>query len=374
MLQVFAVIFRPLVSLLFFGVISLASSSGEGIWIAAEGGVYRSELDNDTGRLSEPSLACSFGSGSFLAIHPELDVIYSSYQSKTESGYASLKAAGDEGKLEIQSVQLLPAGVGEPAHVAVSSSGRFLAGAHWGDQSCFVFELQGDGRISEKSIRLVQDGRGPGHSQNQSRPHCVTFTRGDSLLHCVDLGSDEIWTYHVGNLVEDISLSHKVKLPPGMGPRHLAMDSANQHAYLSGELNLSVASLFYDAETGRFSPLQYIPTVEEQAGAGGISLSEIQVHPSGRFVYAAVRGLDLMVCFAVDSETGILRLVERQDALVAWPRNFTLNDSGKWMIVAGRYSGDLQVFAVDQETGELEPMDSRIELKNPVCVRAWGRM
>ncbi len=358
----------------FFGILSLASSSGESLWIAADGGVYRCELDNETGHLSEPRLACSFSSGSFLAIHPELDVIYSSYQDESESGYASLKATGEGGKLAIQTVLLLPSGMGAPSHLAVSSEGRFLAGAHWGEQSCFVFELRGDGRISEKFVHLAQNGSGPGHSQDQSRPHWVTFARNDSLLHCVDLGSDEIWTYRVGNSVEDISLSHKVKLPPGMGPRHLAMDPANQHAYVSGEVNLSVASLFYDAETGRFSPLQYIPVVEAEAPAGEISLSEIQVHQSGRFVYAAVRGLDLIACFAVDSETGVLRLVERQEALVAWPRNFTLSDSGKWLIVAGKHSGDLQVFAVDQETGTLEPVDSRIELKNPVCVRAWGRM
>ncbi|WP_309025468.1 lactonase family protein [Pelagicoccus sp. SDUM812002] len=352
-------------------IVGFGVAQAEPIWIAGAGGVYRSELEDESGQLSEPDLACAFGSGSFLAIHPELDILYSSYRNDQGLGYASLQAGGAEGEWEVQSFQLVESG---NAHLAVSANGRFLAGAHWGGRSNYVFELESDGRISGRLIQLEQWGSGPAHSQEQSRPHWVAFADEDKLLHSVDLGSDEIWTYAVGDSVEAISLEHRVKFPRGTGPRHMALDSGSGLAYVSGELNLAVNTFHYDARSGRFSPLQYIATVEDEAASGRNSLSEIQVHESGRFVYTAVRGLDLMVAFSADPETGMLTKVEQQGAGVKWPRNFTISDSGKWLIVAGQHSDELRVFSIDQNTGELEPTDSRIEVKAPMCVRAWGRL
>lgn len=372
-LQIRGVKFIPSATLFLLGIIGFALVQAEPIWIAGKGGVYRSELDNETGELSPPVLVCAFGSGSFLAIHPELDVIYSSYGERGGSGYASLVPAsgGAVGELELQSVQLVESG---NAHLAVSANGRLLAGAHYGEGVSYVLELESDGSISDRFVRLAHEGSGPERPQGQPRPHWVAFAKNDTMLHSVDLGTDEIWTFSVGGSVQSVELAHKVKFPLGTGPRHMALNAEAGIAYVSGELNLAVNTLFYDAGRGRFSPLQYVATVDAPAETGRTSLSEIQAHENGRFVYTAVRGLDLIVVFEVDPETGLLTRVERESAGVEWPRNFTISDSGEWLIVAGQRSDELRVFAIDQETGALDPTNTRIEIPAPVCVRAWGRM
>jgi len=354
--------------------IALASLSGETLWIAAQGGVYRSELDETTGALTPPELSCAFRSGSFLAIHPKLEILYATFRSQDGSGYASLTPRSEGEGLELQSVQLVPKEYGSPSHLAVSGDGRWLAGAHWGGKSNFVFELQSDGSVAKANRRLPQEGKGPGRSQNQSRPHWIGFTKNDSLIHSVDLGSDEIWTYSMEGGLTSIELKHKVKLPVGTGPRHLAFHPDFEYAYVSGELNLEVNSFHYDQDSGRFSPVQYLPTVEAPAPTGLTTLSEIQAHQNGRFVYSAVRGRDLIVVYKVDPPRGELTMIERQDTNVNWPRHFTISHSGKWLIVAGQKSHDIRVFSINTKTGELEPTDARIELQNPVCIRAWNRM
>ncbi|MDQ8179543.1 lactonase family protein [Pelagicoccus sp. SDUM812005] len=361
----------PLSSLFLCGFLCLARLGGEPLWIAGEGGVYRVELDDESGRLSEPVLACAYNSGSYLAIHPELDVLYSSYADEEGAGYASFKPSGDGRSLELQSVQRVASGT---AHLAVSANGRFLAGAHYSEGVNYVLELEADGSISNRIKRLAQEGSGPKRPQRQARPHWVSFAGGDSLLHSVDLGTDEIWTYAVGDAAESVVLKHKVKFPLGTGPRHMALPEQGGVAYVSGELNLVVNSLFYDATSGRFSPLQYVSAVNAEDQVENSNLSEIQRHKSGRFVYTAVRGLNRIVAFSVDPETGLLQRIESEDARVNWPRNFTISDSGKWLIVAGQHSGEVRVFAIDPESGELDPVDTRIEIGNPVCVRAWGRL
>lgn len=348
--------------------------AAETIWIAATGGVYRSVLDEESGELSEPILAGEFPSGSFLAIHPELDVIYASYREKARVGYTSLLLTDSPENLVIQSTQLLASDYGAPTHLAVSGNGRFLAGAHYGGQANFVYRLNLDGSISAEVAVLPQKGSGPGRTQGQARPHWIGFDSRDAFMHSVDLGSDEVWTYAVGDSAKDVALSHKVKLPIGTGPRHMAFHPKLGYAYVCGELNLHVNSFHYDRDSGRLSPVQYIPTVEAPAETGLTTLSEIQVHKNGRFVYAAVRGLNLISVFEIEPKSGELSLVERTSTNVDWPRNFTISQSGNWLIVAGQRSHEVRVFSLDSKTGKLSATESRIELQNPVCVRAWGRM
>ena len=55
------------------------------------------EVELDSGALSEPERLVAMRSGSWLVVHPELPLLYSSYSSDQGSGVAVLKynAAGD---------------------------------------------------------------------------------------------------------------------------------------------------------------------------------------------------------------------------------------------------------------------------------------
>ena len=51
------------------------------------------------------------------------------------------------------------------------------------------------------------------------------------------------------------------------------------------------------------------------------------------------------------------------------PRNFAIEPTGKYMLVANQSGNDVISFAINQETGELTPTGSRVEVGAPVCVR-----
>jgi 6-phosphogluconolactonase len=52
-----------------------------------------------------------------------------------------------------------------------------------------------------------------------------------------------------------------------------------------------------------------------------------------------------------------------------WPRNFSLDPTGRWLLVANQRSGSVIVFARDQKSGRLTPTPQRIALPSPVCLR-----
>jgi 6-phosphogluconolactonase len=103
------------------------------------------------------------------------------------------------------------------------------------------------------------------------------------------------------------------------------------------------------------------------------STAEVQVHPSGRFVYGSVRGQDSIAAFAVDPKTGSLKAIGNQGAGVKTPRNFGIDPTGRFMIVANQDSDSMVVFRIDPESGTLKPTGQRVRVPMPVCVKFVAR-
>jgi 6-phosphogluconolactonase len=52
-----------------------------------------------------------------------------------------------------------------------------------------------------------------------------------------------------------------------------------------------------------------------------------------------------------------------------WPRNFSLDPTGRWLLVANQRSDSIVVLARDPRSGRLTSTGQRIELPSPVCLR-----
>jgi 6-phosphogluconolactonase len=95
--------------------------------------------------------------------------------------------------------------------------------------------------------------------------------------------------------------------------------------------------------------------------------AEIQVHPSGKFLYASNRGHNSIVAFSIDSASGQLTLIDYFSSGGKSPRHFTLDPSGKWLLAENQDSDNVVVFQVEAETGRLRPSGQVISLGKPVC-------
>ena len=139
-------------------------------------------------------------------------------------------------------------------------------------------------------------------------------------------------------------------------------------AYVLNEMQLSVTAFRYDAEAGTLDAMQTISTLPESLQEIPSSASEIRIHPSGQFVYAANRGHDSIAAFRIDPTTGELTFIEREPIRGSWPRNFNLDPTGKWLVAAGRNSNTLAVFRIDPETGGLIFTGKSVSCPTPICV------
>ncbi len=360
---------RPLV-VVFGWLLSLTLARAEtaALWIAGEGGIYRVELDLDSGALSEPERVVAMRSGSWLVAHPELPLLYSSYSSDRGSGVAVLKynAAGD---LELWEQKPLPNG--SATHIAVDPAGRTLATAHWGAGTTNLVRLRADGGFAaDKVFTLTMPFRGerPHPIQTQSRTHWVGFSADGLRLHVPDLGNDTVWSLAVDPDALTLALADQVDLPSGAGPRHMDSHPTLPYAYVNGELGSVVAQVRREPGPEHFTLVKVWPTLGEHDDAPVNNTSEVRVHPNGRFLYVGNRGHDTIAVFAIDPTSGALTSVEREPVRGSWPRNFNLDPTGRWLVAAGQRSSTLASFAIDPETGALRYTTNVISVPAPVRV------
>ncbi len=336
------------------------------VWFAGQGGVYHAEFDSARGSLSEAKLAAEFGSGSWLEFHPSEPIIYSSWRTKGASGIMALKILGPGETEEFDQIEL---STGAPSHLRLNPDATFVATAHYGSEATALVSLRPDGSFGELKQIFRHEGSGPHRNQSQSRPHWAGFDSSGRMLHVTDLGSDEIWTFLVdANAESPLTLAHKTPLPPGSGPRHLSFGADEKFAYVSDELSHHISVFAYDRASGRFTTLQHIDAAPAELDELTNNVSEIRVHPSGRFVYTGNRGHDSIAVFTIDDQTGKIAVVEREPVRGVWPRNFNFSPDGKWLLVAGQYSGTVAVFAIDPETGALRYNRQIINVPSPVRV------
>ncbi|HEV3163055.1 MAG TPA: lactonase family protein [Isosphaeraceae bacterium] len=342
-------------------------------------GIYLLELDPGTGMLSLLGVAGQTENPSFLAIHPSRKYLYAVNEVDTFSGeksgavsaFAIDSAAGTLKPLNQEASK----GQG-PCYVAIDREGKNALVANYGGGSVAVLPIQSDGKLSPASASIQHEGSSV-NPQRQSAPHAhsINLDAANHYAVAADLGLDKLLIYAFdgakGTLTPNVTPS--VKVAPGAGPRHFAFHRDGRHAYVINEINSTVTVFDYDASQGSLKELQSISTLPERYPAGKSHTAEVQVHPSGKFLYGSNRGHDSIAIFAIDADSGQLRAVGYQSTEGKTPRNFGIDPTGRFLLAANQGSNTIVVFRIDPATGELQPTGQSIGVPAPVCVKFMSK-
>lgn len=333
-------------------------------------GIYRSELDLATGKLSEPKLAGKATSPSFLAIHPTGKFLYAVGEAGKVGGVSAFAIDQKSGDLELLNSQSSE-GAGA-CHVSLDKKGTYAFVANYSGGNACALPIDKDGKLG-KATSVV------GHEPDKDRKkrplgHSINLDAADKFAFLADAGLDRVWIYKFedGKLTANDPAS--AVLPSNAAPRHFSFHPNGKWAYAINESAMSVTAFDYDAKKGELKEIHTVSSIPGDKKSG-YSTAEVIVHPSGKFVYGSNRGQNSIAVFTVDEKTGKLTRVQNQGKGVQTPRNFAIDPTGKYCLVANQDGGSVIVFAVDQKTGMLEPTEHKVAVDRPVCVRflAWPR-
>ena len=339
-------------------------------------GVYVSRLDLASGALSRPELAAETTSPSFLAVHPNGTFLYAANEIGDFGGKASGSVSAFSINRHTGTLTLLnqqASAGGGPAHLVVDKKGRNVLVANYGGGSVAVLPIDRNGTLKPASA-FVQHTGSSVNAQRQKEPHAhsINLDPANRFAFVADLGLDKVLVYRfdagVGSLVANDPPF--VATAPGAGPRHFAIHPKGRFAYVINELQCTVTAFSCDRSHGRLTPVQTVSTLP--AGVSVLpaySTADVQVHPSGRFLYGSNRGHDSIVVFAIDEKSGQLTYVENQPTRGSTPRGFGIDPSGTYLLAANQRSDSVVVFRIDRRTGRLTPTGQTIEVGSPVCVK-----
>ncbi len=322
-------------------------------------GIYQCELDLKDGSLSQASLAGEASSPSFLAIHPTKKFLYAVNESDAKISAFAIESA--TGKLTFLNSQ--PSQGAAPCHLIVDQTGKHVLAANYTGGSCLAIPIEADGKLSSTSS--FQQHEGP-----KKHGHSIHLDRANRFALCCDLGLDKVIIYAFDANKGSLTPHGAFDAPKGAGPRHFAWSPDGKRAYINGETDLTVLVCEYDADKGSLTQKQVLSTLPKEVVRKGGSTAETVVHPSGKFVYVSNRDpYNSIAIFSVDPKTGELTAVGHQSKGVKTPRNFAIEPTGKFMLVANQSGGNVSVFRIDPETGLLTPTESSVKVDSPVCVR-----
>lgn len=339
-------------------------------------GVYVSRLNMSTGALTPPELAAETPSPSYLAVHPNNNFLYAANEVRTfgdkESGSVSAFAVDRKsGKLTALNQE---ASVGRgPAYVTVDRKGLGVLVANYGGGSVAVLPIGPDGTLKPASAFVQHTGSSVDpRRQRGPHAHSINVDPANRFAYAADLGLDKILIYRFdaeqGSLTANDPPFAAVR--PGAGPRHFAFHPTGRFAYVINEMDLTVTAFASDPQRGSLAELQTLSTLPlGETVQTGFSTADVQVHPSGRFLYGSNRGHDTIVVFSIDQKTGRLAHVEHESTQGSTPRGFGLDPTGRYLLAANQRSDSVVVFKIDQDTGKLTPAGHTIGLGSPVCVK-----
>lgn len=322
-------------------------------------GIYQCELNLKDGSLSAATLAGETSSPSFIAFHPNKKFLYA--VNEGDAAVSAFSIDEKSGKLTFLNSQ--PSQGDAPCHLVVDPTGKNVLAANYSGGSCICIPIDADGKLAKASS--FQQHVGP-----RKNGHSIHVDKANKFALCCDLGLDKVIIYAFDAAKGTLTPHGALDTPKGAGPRHFAWHPDGKTAYVNGESDLTIIACDYDADKGALTQKQVLSTLPKDVARQGGSTAETVVHPSGKFVYVSNRDpYNSIAIFSIDLQTKALKAIGHQAMGVKTPRNFAIEPTGKFMLVANQSGDTVIVFRINPSTGELEPTNVSVQVASPVCVR-----
>jgi 6-phosphogluconolactonase len=326
----------------------------------------------ETAELTAAGVAAKVENVAWLAFSHGHDFVYSASELDTFNG----KRTGEVASFRVMGGELQPlsarnsAGTGT-CHVAVDATGQMLVAADYTGASAASFRIK-DGELSEAvwTEHYIEHGPNPVR-QPIAHAHFASFSPDNRFAYINDLGGDSIHIYKPNVATAEMTPAGIYRAKPGAGPRTLHFHPNGRTAYCMDELVSTVDVLDWHKDDGGLTYVDRVELLPAETKPSAIASTgcDTVITRDGRFVYFANRGDNFLYAFRADFATGKLTPMKRSNCGGKTPRNFTLDPTERWMLVANQDSNLISVFARDPKTGELAD-----EVKSSVAAEAPMRI
>jgi 6-phosphogluconolactonase len=337
---------------------------------AESDGINVYDFDSQTGTSKLKSKISGVENPSYLTISRDGKFVYSVNENKN-GGISSFTFNVATGALVF--LNRVSSGGASPCYVTIDDKNKYVFAGNYGSGSFVAVPVKEDGSLGAENQFIQQEGGSIDKGRQQGpHLHCTLLTPDNRYLLTSNLGTDKVSIYKFDASKASNPLTPAeppfVSAKAGSGPRHLTFHPNSKVVYLIQEMGGMIT--VFDYKNGTLTEKQTISMLSPDF-KGRIGAADIHVSADGKFLYGSNRGdANELVIYSIDAK-GELTYIGRQQSLGKAPRNFAIDPTGNYLLVANQDSNEIIVFKRDQKTGLLTPTGEKIQVFKPVCLKFY---
>jgi len=306
-------------------------------------GIYLYNFNTTTGALSNKTLAVPSSSPNFIIYSPNKKYIYTVNRSadKTKPDFVSAFKVNKNGLLTLLN-KVESKGDG-PCHIAINKKGTKVVVSNYGGGTVSLYNINKDGSLNEAS--QVFD-----HNSENEKSHAHSAQFSQNNLFVSDLGRNGLYQYQLENNTYKLKSSAIVEMDDNPGPRHFAISKNKKFIYIINEYGNSITSVKKTKQS--FKQIDYDSTLDKNY-KGKSFCADIHLSKDERFVYGSNRGENSIAVFKRNKKTGTIDKIQNISVHGDWPRNFTIDPTGHFLLVANRRSHNISIYSINTSNGML---------------------
>ena len=330
--------------------------------IAGEDKIKIFDVNAQTGRLTSIGEVAAKGRPAPMTIDPGQQFIY--VGRKDDRQISTYRRNFETGALLLIGTALLE---NDPDYLTTDRKGRFLLSTYFSAGTVAVHKIGNDGVVQTPPVEWFITAKGAHSIQADPSNRFVFVPHIASNPYCPD-APNIILQFKFNEATGRLTANTPDRVIPDkhLGPRHFCFHPDLDILYCCNQEGNSVTAYRFDTSRGILTAFQTVSTLPD-AYKGENGCAEIQIAPSGRFIYVSNRGHNSIAYFSVNARTGRLTIVGYEPT-EAVPRAFILDPYGEFLFAAGEASGRLAVYRVNKDTGELTLIETYIVGKSPEWV------
>jgi len=333
-------------------------------------GIYVYRFNPNKNEATLVSTAKGVENPSYLAVSKDQKYVYAVNENHGDKGGEVSSFALDKTKGELKFLNKQTTGGDDPCYVTVDSTGKNVIVANYSGGNLSVLKTNADGSLQPAVQTIMYEGYGVNVTrQEMPHPHSAVLSPDEKNMFVPNLGNDRLYryTFNADDAATPLTAMDPpyYEIPDNSGPRHFTFHPNGKFAYMVNELSGNV--IVYAYNNGALTEIQTIVSDNTNV-KGDKGSADIHITPDGRFLYTTNRGTANDIAMYKVSSDG--KLAENGHQPVGQhPRNFMIDPTGRFLLVANRDSNNIQIFIINKNFGLLQDTGVKIDVPQPVCLK-----
>jgi 6-phosphogluconolactonase len=246
------------------------------------------------------------------------------------------------------------------------ASGKYSSVYEYDGVATILFRLNDDGSIGDACDAYMHTGSGPDAQQTHPRVHSVVMSPSGNLFAVCDKGSDLLFFFRINRQTEKLEVcgGEPYKSIIGSAPRYSVFHPTRPYFYMNHEIKPVISAFRYD-ESGKLQLIHVVDVLVEGTKFDRTTMSsDVRIHPSGKYLYNLIRGLNLISVFAVKESTGEIERIQTVALDGKGPRGCAVSPDGRFILIALLDEQKVVVWAIGED-GRVSPTGKSVTQPNP---------